>query len=32
MSNNQEQLAIRFLNKTGDGFSYRAFIRVHGID
>ncbi|HGJ5897289.1 hypothetical protein [Arsenophonus apicola] len=32
MSNNQEQLAIRFLNKTGDGFFYRAFIRVHGID
>ncbi|WP_135678151.1 hypothetical protein [Arsenophonus nasoniae] len=23
---------MRFLNKTGDGFPYRAFIRVHGID
>lgn len=32
MSNNQEQLAIRFLNKNGDGLPYRAFIRVHGIN
>lgn len=32
ISNNKEQLAIHFLNKTGDGFPYRAFIRVHGID
>ncbi|MFV9997775.1 MAG: hypothetical protein AB8W37_09090 [Arsenophonus endosymbiont of Dermacentor nuttalli] len=32
MSNNKEQLAISFLNKSGDGLPYKTFIRVHGID